>query len=82
MDTKELDRLERKRAYNREYRRKHPEKYKAYREKWIKAHPEEAKELNRKTVVKWQQRHRDEYNAYQKEWRAKKKTKLDKEKRS
>lgn len=67
-----------KKAYNKEYQRTHRAQCNAARKRWVKNHPEEARELNRKTVVGWQQRNRDKYNAYQRAWRAKKKAELDK----
>lgn len=67
-----------KKAYNREYQRTHREQYSGYVKKWRETHPEEARELNRKTVVGWQQRNREKYNAYQRAWHAKRKAELDK----
>ena len=63
----EEEKLERKRAYDREYRKAHRAECNASKKKWVELHPERARELNRKTVKKWRERHREEYNAYQKE---------------
>lgn len=67
-----------KKEYDKEYQRAHREQANARKKKWKERHPEKAKELNRKTVVGWQQRNREKYNAYQRAWRAKQKAKLDK----
>lgn len=71
-----------KKAYDKEYAREHRAQCNAIRKRWVENHPEEARELNRKSVVGWQQRNREKYNAYQRAWRAKKKAELDKGKQA
>lgn len=76
----EEEKLERKRAYDREYQKTHRAKYSASRKKWVERNPERARELNRRTVKKWRENHREEYNAYQREYyRSKRMAKANKE---
>lgn len=75
----EEEKRRRKAEYMKKYSREHRTQNNAARKRWREAHPEEARELNRKTVVGWQQRNREKYNAYHRAYREKKREELQKE---
>lgn len=71
-----------KKAYDKEYARKHRDKINSATKRWRKAHPEEWREKNARNFKRWAEKNRERYNAYQRAWRAKKKAELDKDKQA
>ena len=71
-----------KKAYDKEYARKHRDKINSATKRWREAHPEEWKEKNAKTFKRWAEKNREKDNAYQREWRRSRKEALAKKEKA